>query len=54
MCEVLGFDIWLAFGKILVNLLHLVKRTNAPLPFEHMASATGHAFSCGRFESHHP
>ena len=34
----------LSLGKLSVNLLHVVKRTNAPLIPEQMASSTDHGF----------
>ena len=36
--------IWLSLGKLLVNLLQVVKRTNTPLIPQQMASSAGHGF----------
>ena len=44
----------LSLGKLLVNLLQVVKRTNNPLIPYQMASSTDHGFLGRGFDPHHP
>ena len=43
---------WLSLGKLLVNLLQVVKRTNSPLIPQQMASSTDHGFLGRGFKSY--
>ena len=49
-----GPVIRLSLGKLLVNLLQVVKRTNTPLKSLIMASSTDHGFLGRGFDPHHP
>ena len=42
MCGISGIVIRLSLGKLLINILQVVKRTNAPLIPRQMASSAGH------------
>ena len=48
------YVIRLSLGKLLVDLLHVVKRANTPRNPQQMSSSTDHGFLGRGFDPHHP